>query len=608
MQEEKAEAKAYRADIDGLRAVAVVLVVAFHAFPSLVPGGFIGVDVFFVISGYLISGNIISGIRSGHFTLGDFYIRRARRILPALAVVLAGTLAIGWAVFLLVPYRTLGLHALAGALFFPNLVFWNEVGYFDPAAETKPLLHLWSLGVEEQFYLCWPIFLIFLSKWPKRFSLLLCAIVTASLIYSCCATRYSPAAAFYSPFSRLWELAVGCNLSVLVYRRNSNLLSSIGIALIIGSALLLERTSAFPGPTAVIPVVGAALVIFSGSAILALKLPELLGKISYPLYLWHWPLLSFAAINGITSIEQRVIIVALSLILAWLTYRFIEKPIRFGSLRRSGVPVSVAAMAGLAGFSAFVFFDEGIPQRFPQEIRPVLALMGYNAGIDARPLKCWLTVTGPFESYRPECRIGSTLIWGDSHAARLYSGFKQSGIEVAQFTRDGCVPSLGAGRNVCELSNVSIAEEIARLKPKRVILFGAWLSYSINWRLDDERVESIRRAVKRLKEVTDNVVIVGPAPYWTPDLPTSVFQFWSANKGLPERLQPAAKNYREADAVLSAIALEERARFISLFDETCNEYGCLTHTPSSRSDLLSWDYGHLTTSGAQFILQALKLN
>ena len=178
----------YRADIDGLRALAVVLVVAFHAFPGVVHGGFIGVDVFFVISGYLISGNIFSSINSGTFTLAGFYIRRARRILPALAVMIAGTLAIGWAVLSLSAYEALGLHALAGTLFFPNFVFWNEVGYFDPAAETKPLLHLWSLGVEEQFYLAWPILLVVLSKRPKILAPSLCAIVSVSLIYSCYAT------------------------------------------------------------------------------------------------------------------------------------------------------------------------------------------------------------------------------------------------------------------------------------------------------------------------------------------------------------------------------------------------------------------------------------
>jgi peptidoglycan/LPS O-acetylase OafA/YrhL len=590
----------YRADIDGLRAVAVVLVVAFHAFPGLVRGGFVGVDVFFVISGYLISGNILSGLQSGYFTLSDFYIRRARRILPALAVTLIGTLVIGWLVLLPKPYQSLGLDTLAGALFFPNLAFWKEAGYFDAAAETKPLLHLWSLGVEEQFYLVWPVLLMILNKRQRWLVAILCAIVAASLAYSCYATLYSPAAGFYSPLSRLWELGIGGILAALALRpRNNDLLSFAGIALIVASALLLDRTSPFPGALAIVPVAGSALVIVSGSTILAHKWPEVLGKISYPLYLWHWPLLSFAAMNGVATIPQRILIIAASLVLAWLTWRFIEKPIRFGKLKRSGVGFSVAAMIGLAGCSALVFFDGGVPQRFAREIRPVLATMSYGPATDAR-LDCWLDATQPFAAYGAECRSGATLIWGDSHAGRLAPGFKQA--EVAQFVRDGCMPSLGVAQNVCDASNALIVEEIARLKPRRVILFAAWPNYDLH------DVESFRSAVKRLKQSVDDVVILGPAPVWTPDLPTAVFNFWTANKRLPDRLPPAPKNYRELDAILSAIAAAEHTRFISVFAALCNEDGCLTHTPSSPSDLLSWDYGHLTTSGADFVLQSVKLN
>jgi peptidoglycan/LPS O-acetylase OafA/YrhL len=609
MHQEKAGARNYRADIDGLRAVAVILVVAFHAFPDVVRGGFIGVDVFLVISGYLISGNILSGIRSRTFTLSDFYVRRARRILPSLVVMLAGTLAIGWAVLLPAAYQALGLHALAGALFFPNFVFWNEVGYFDRAAETKPLLHLWSLGVEEQFYLVWPILLMILSKWPKMLLAILCTIVSASLIYSCYATVYSPAAAFYSPLSRLWELGIGGILYVLAsHPRNNNWLSSAGIALIAGSALLIERTTAFPGAFAIIPVAGTALVIFSGSSILSHKLPELLGRISYPLYLWHWPLLSLAAINGMNSIGQRVLVITVSTLLAWLTYVLIEGPVRFGRFKRPGVPASVAAAIGVAGFSAFVFYDEGIPERFPKEIRSVLALAKYDPQIDARYPKCWLSAPTPFESYGAECRTGETVIWGDSHAARLYTGFKGSGT-VAQFTRDGCMPSLNDGRQiVCDISNAAIIGEITRLKPKRVIIFAAWLNHPINWQLQDEHVQSIRRAIKQLKQAVDDVVVLGPVPFWTPDLPTAVFRFWVENKSLPDRMQPAPMRYHDVDAILAAVSKEQGARFISVFDSLCNEAGCLTHTASSKGDLLSWDYGHLTTSGAHSVMEVLQLD
>jgi peptidoglycan/LPS O-acetylase OafA/YrhL len=178
----------YRADIDGLRAVAVVLVVAYHAFPHLLSWGFVGVDVFFVISGYLITGIILSGIDSSSFSIRGFYARRARRILPALAVVLVAVLVIGWLQLLPAPFQSLGLHTLAGALFFPNLLLWSEVGYFDVAAETKLLLHLWSLGVEEQFYLCWPLLLLLLKKFPKWSTAGLILVAIGSLLNCCYVT------------------------------------------------------------------------------------------------------------------------------------------------------------------------------------------------------------------------------------------------------------------------------------------------------------------------------------------------------------------------------------------------------------------------------------
>jgi hypothetical protein len=161
---------------------------------------------------------------------------------------------------------------------------------------------------------------------------------------------------------------------------------------------------------------------------------------------------------------------------------------------------------------------------------------------------------------------------------------------------------------LCDISNLAIIEEIRRLKPKRVIIFAAWLNHNIDWR-HDERIDEIRAAVKRIRETVDDVVILGPAPYWgNAGLPTAVFRFWGANKSLPERIHPVPTGCRDVDAVLAAIAVEQGARFISVFDGLCNEDGCLTHTPSSKSDLLSWDYGHLTTSGAHFLLELLQLN
>ena len=598
----------YRPDIDGLRAVAVVLVVAFHAFPNLVSGGFIGVDVFFVISGYLITGIILSGLNSFDFSLTGFYARRARRILPALAVVLAGILAIGWSQLLPATYRSLGLHTLAGALFFPNLLSWSEVGYFAAAAEAKPLLHLWSLGVEEQFYLVWPLLLVILSKRPKWLIASLSVIAATSFLYSCYATAHQPAAAFYSPLSRLWELAVGGILAAANLRvRNRSFGSLFGIALIVGSAIFLKKTSPFPGALALIPVLGTALVIVFGSNVLNDKWLVSLGLISYPLYLWHWPLLSFASIAGVTSVPVKVAIVAASFVLATLTTVFIERPVRFGRIRQSGVAVSAAAMVVIVACSALVWRSGGVPWRYPGEIRPVLATMQYDPASNARADKCWLSATSPFEDFNPECGIGATLIWGDSHAGRLYTGLKQDGIDVAQFVRDGCVPSLGSDNEVCARSNAAILRKIAELRPKKVILFAAWTTYK-DYGSGDVRNSGLAATLGDLKKIVDDVVVIGPTPLWSPDLPTQVYTSWRSSGGLPDRLPPTPTAYRKVDEALAAVSAASHVRFISAFDALCNEAGCLTHTPRSKAELLSWDYGHLTTAGAAFIAALLNLN
>ena len=598
----------YRADIDGLRAVAVVLVVTFHAFPTVVSGGFVGVDVFFVISGYLITGIILSDQRSSDFSFAGFYARRARRILPALAVVIAATLAIGWSQLLPATYQGLGRYGFAGALFFPNLVSWSEVGYFDAAAETKPLLHLWSLGVEEQFYLVWPLLLLILNKRPTRLTLSLSAIVAASFLYSCYATEYQPAAAFYSPWSRLWELGTGGILACTNLRaKNLNSISYFGIALIVGSAIIFDKASPFPGALALFPVIGVVLVIIFGSNVLGHKWPVFVGLISYPLYLWHWPLLSFAAMAGLTSLPVRIAIAVGSFALAMLTTMFVERPIRFGHLRQWGVGISVAAMILIIGFSAVIWRSGGLPRRYPDEILQVLATMQYDPASNARVFKCWLDAKSTFKDYSSECSEGATLIWGDSHAGRLYAGLKRDGIDIAQFTRDSCPPSTGGSFENCEKSNVAILRRIAELRPRQVILFANWASYK-SYQQDDAQDDGLAAVLTELKKNVDDIVVVGQAPYWSPNLPTQVYDFWRSNGQLPDRLPPKPLQYQKINDALAAISAAAHVRFVSPFNTLCNEQGCLTHTPKSKGELLSWDYGHLTIAGARFMGAVLQLD
>ena len=268
----------YRPDIDGLRAVAVAVVVAYHAFPLLLPGGFVGVDVFFVISGYLISGIILGALGEGRFSFAHFYARRMRRIFPALAVVLAAVLIGGWFVLYADDYQRLGRHVAAGAAFASNFVLWRESSYFDTAVELKPLLHLWSLGIEEQFYLAWPLMLVFASRWRRGPLALTLAIGTASFLIAIWTVRIDRTPAFYAPWNRFWELLAGATLACIeadaglrgfLARSTArpwvpNVLAIAGTLMIAAGVILIDSTRVFPGLWVLLPVAGTFFLLVAG--------------------------------------------------------------------------------------------------------------------------------------------------------------------------------------------------------------------------------------------------------------------------------------------------------------------------------------------------------
>ncbi|MGZ3182923.1 MAG: acyltransferase family protein [Telluria sp.] len=384
---------AYRPDIDGLRAVAVLAVVFYHAFPRWMPGGFAGVDIFFVISGFLIGSIIMGGLERGTFGFGDFYARRIRRIFPALLVVMAACAAFGWFALFADEYAQLGKHIAGGAGFISNILLWNEVGYFDTAAATKPLLHLWSLGIEEQFYIAWP--LILAAAWRLRISLFKTALGLAALSFlvNVGGLHHYPSATFYSPASRVWELLLGAALAWmglhhahpyfgwrvggderhvdLAAPRARDRLGFLGLALLVLALAVLRADKHFPGFWALLPVLGSVCLIAAGPAswvnrkVLARRPLVLVGLISYPLYLWHWPLLSFAAIveSGTPARPIRIAAVLAALVLATLTYWLVERPLR--STRRGGAKVAglALAMTALAGFGGWLWRHDGLPQR-----------------------------------------------------------------------------------------------------------------------------------------------------------------------------------------------------------------------------------------------------
>ena len=380
---------AYRPDIDGLRALAILSVMIFHAFPNVLRGGFVGVDIFFVISGFLISRIVFIGLANGNFSFVDFYIHRIRRIFPALILVLLTALVLGWYAMLAVEYRALGKHVAGGIGFVNNILLWQEDSYFDTASELKPLMHLWSLGIEEQFYMFFPVVLVVL--WKTRFSLLLA--IAGMVIISFAANLYwirvDAAGAFFLPHTRFWELLAGGLLAYgevfkIGFQRSNGrgtllvdlaarpaVRSWIGLLLLMAGMLIINKGSSFPGYWALMPVLGAWLIIAAGPQawvnrrLFANRGMVFVGLISYPLYLWHWPILSFLRIleARVPSVPIRIGALVLTFVLSWLTYHYVERTLRFGTAARvKAVGLLVAGiLLGLAGF--FIYQLDGIPAR-----------------------------------------------------------------------------------------------------------------------------------------------------------------------------------------------------------------------------------------------------
>ena len=436
----------YRPDIDGLRAIAVLAVVIFHGFPTLIHGGFVGVDIFFVISGYLISKHILEELRTGTFSIKTFYARRIRRIFPALILVMLTCLLFGWVILTPSEYEKLGRHVVAGVLFLSNFLFWKESGYFDSAVDTKPLLHLWSLGIEEQFYIVWPLFLAIFWRFNKHLNWAFLGVMGTSLAYSMIVVRHDVVGDFYSPFTRFWELALGAFLAYFVAQKievattTKNVIAWLGLFMIIGAVLSIQSHFQFPGAWAILPTLGAASLIYSGKHawlnrnLLSNKLLVWIGLISYPLYLWHWPLLSFVRImeSETPSANLRLWIILASFILAWLTYKFLERPVR--ARAKSNLIVYLLCLSlvliGIAGF--IVKTSHGYKSRQSGMLNGDANTM--VLGADREKFKQGCGISEPKEQFKFSYCMNSGedepryAVFGDSKAEAIFYGLaRESG-------------------------------------------------------------------------------------------------------------------------------------------------------------------------------------
>jgi len=610
------ETVAYRPDIDGLRAVSILLVVGYHA--QGVPGGFVGVDVFFVISGFLISRIILDELKAGTFSPLGFYARRVRRIFPALIVVLAVTYVIGWFVLLPDGFSLLGKSIAAGVGFVSNLFQLSQAGYFAPDSAENPLLHLWSLGIEEQFYIFWPPVLWLLSG-PRRRWLWIAAIAVASFGAGLLIFFGYKEWSFYSPISRAWELLAGGMVANYWvdhperehrgFAQRDNLFAAVGFAAIFGAALALNTDSRFPGISALAPVLGAVLLIVSPkSAVNRLLLSNRpmvgIGLISYPLYLWHWPLLSYLGIvrHGDPTLIETWIAVIVAFILSWLTYRFVEIPLRrrpnvvprlsFGLIAIGVVGIATAAAAGF-GF------------RFPQEIRDIAMFPPQsNAGLLDQ---CFLE--NPGAQFNSSCiEPGDNpllLLWGDSTAAALLPGLRKAQQSVpfrlARFAAQGCAPLLAGGSNSrCDAANDIAFGLIESSHPEIVLLHGMWDGY--------HDLDKLAETIMRLQALKiPRIVILGPVPVWKRTLPHSVVTAYRLTHGIPDRIASGVSG-PQGDARMEAFARAAGVEYISAWHALCSAEGCLTRTGEAANDLITSDIVHLTDAGSVFLIEAIAKN
>ena len=439
--------KNYRPDIDGLRAFSVFFVIGYHAFPEIFKAGFIGVDIFFVISGYLISSIIIGNLKNESFSFLDFYIRRIRRIFPALILILVVCFSFGWFSLFPIEFKQLGKHIAGSAGFIANFILWNESGYFDNAANTKPMLHIWSLGIEEQFYFIWPLILWLIFKIRISFLLSIIFLIILSFCFNVYEANIDKVASFYSPLTRFWELLAGGLLALINektkryknFKLKSNFLSIVGIGLILFAFFLINDESAYPGILALFPVIGSFLIIFAGNnaifnrIVLSNKVLVWFGLISFPLYLWHWPLISFARIveSDFPNENYRIISIVISIFLSWITYKYLEKPIRYKKSKI--IPVTlVVLMIGIGLTGLYSYKNNGLPGRsyvsnFNEENFKMAFLFSEDDPISHK--KCMDTYA--LKDFIRYCNLTSSkkakiALIGDSHARALYDGLAYS--------------------------------------------------------------------------------------------------------------------------------------------------------------------------------------
>lgn len=639
----------YRPDIDGLRGIAVLSVLAVHSFPLWIKGGFIGVDIFFVLSGFLITGILLQSLEAKRFSYIDFYARRTRRIFPALCLVLFACLVFSALYTFPAQARTIGKHVGAGALFISNFMLWQESGYFDLSSEAKPLLHLWSLGIEEQFYIFWPMAMVVLFRFKRWAVWVLCVALLASFVCNLAFVVTKPSATFFLPPTRFWELMMGALLAYLTryhdggpvawlrrrvpaaswaHRRMADGFATVGLLMLMTALALIDKGVYFPGWWALLPTFGTFALLAAGPGawvnyhVLSQSILRFYGTISYPLYLWHWPLLSFPVVMGIAlTNEVRVMILIGSVVLASLTYELLEKPIRSNRTGPRTLLLLCAAL-GLVGLGGLVMKQtDGLLNTVPQSVRTIAATEFRFDYSDYRVDKCMTRLHQGPEIFSEDCidRRDSSrrlvFLWGDSHAASLYPGLAklmadhQPGYRLAQYTASDCPPLLAtpaSDNKHCARTNKFTLERLAAEKPDTVVLGAHWARYGTEPAMVSAHMASLRDTVRHLKTLgVRRVVVFGHLPTWSIPQPTLLMKQWRSTGAVPERTNDYLKlSSLSYDKVIEHAVDGTGAVFVSPIGQMCNSAGCqVSMSDKGIFHSISSDDSHLTAQGSEILVQ-----